>query len=227
MDESLSMQNQCSVQRISLKFKSYQQNEKPTQINHLCPKCKSLHPLTKSASKTQVGNGQYISVLFIILVIIDIHGHRFEIFMLVSGIHENVDLVLGIKNTFELEGIINLRESCLSFLNRSIPFFLKEQIILKPREQRFIKIKVPSVDEISGLVIVILLDKKTLKLTFVRNKASLDVTNSSFKMVIFNMKEMLAILDLRSIGFYKIKHGLLKQILSKYFRFESADVLCE
>ena len=28
---------------------------------------------------------------------IDIHGHRFEIFMLVSGIHENVDLVLGNK----------------------------------------------------------------------------------------------------------------------------------
>ena len=37
--------------------------------------------------------------------------------MLVSEIHENVDLVLGIKNIFELEGIINLRESCFSFLN--------------------------------------------------------------------------------------------------------------
>ena len=36
-----------------------------------------------------------------------IHGHRFEIFTLVSEIHENVDLILGIKNIFELEGIIN------------------------------------------------------------------------------------------------------------------------
>ena len=33
MFESLSMQNKCSVQRILLKFKLYQQNEKPTQIN--------------------------------------------------------------------------------------------------------------------------------------------------------------------------------------------------
>ena len=45
--------------------------------------------ITKFAFKTQriqVGNGQYISVLFIIPVIIDIHGHRFEIFTLVSEI---------------------------------------------------------------------------------------------------------------------------------------------
>ena len=44
--------------------------------------CKSLHSLPKFASKTQriqVGNGQYVSVLFIIPIIIDIHGHRFKI----------------------------------------------------------------------------------------------------------------------------------------------------
>ena len=59
-------------------------------------KCKSLHSLPKYASKTQriqVGNGPYISVLFIISTVIDICGHRFEIFTLVSEIHENVDLV--------------------------------------------------------------------------------------------------------------------------------------
>ena len=38
-----------------------------------------------------------------ILVIVDIHGHRFEVFMLVSEIHDNVYLVLGMKNMFELE----------------------------------------------------------------------------------------------------------------------------
>ena len=38
--------------------------------------CKSLHSLPKFTSKTQriqVGNGQYISVLFIIPIIVDIH----------------------------------------------------------------------------------------------------------------------------------------------------------
>ena len=71
--------------------------------------CKSLHSLQKFASKTQriqVGNGQYVSILFVIPIIIDIHDHRFEIYILVSEIHENVDLVLGIKNAFQLEGVI-------------------------------------------------------------------------------------------------------------------------
>ena len=43
----------------------------------------------------------------IIAIVIDVQGHRFEIFTLVLEIHENVDLVLCIKNIFKLEGIIN------------------------------------------------------------------------------------------------------------------------
>ena len=72
--------------------------------------CKSLHSLPKFASKTQriqVGNGQHVSVLFVIPIIVNISGHVFEIYTLVSEIHENVDLVLGIKNMFELEGMIS------------------------------------------------------------------------------------------------------------------------
>ena len=79
-----------------------------SKSHYLC--CKSLHSLPKFASKTQrlqVGNGQYVSVLFVIPIIIDIHGHRFEIYTLVSEIHKNVDMVLGMKNVFKLEGVIN------------------------------------------------------------------------------------------------------------------------
>ena len=47
--------------------------------------------------RIQIGNGQYVSVLFIIAIIIDICGHRFEIYTLVSEIHENVDIVLELK----------------------------------------------------------------------------------------------------------------------------------
>ena len=66
--------------------------------------CKSLHTLPKFTATTQkIQVGQCIGVLFIITVIVEIHGHRFEIYMLVSEIHENVDLVLGIKNVFELD----------------------------------------------------------------------------------------------------------------------------
>ena len=79
-------------------------------------RCKSLHNLPKFASKMQriqVGNGQYVGVLFVIPVIVEINKHRLEVFMLVSQIFDNVDMVLGIKNLFELEGIIDSRESIL------------------------------------------------------------------------------------------------------------------
>ena len=72
---------------------------------------KALHSLLKFALKTQriqVGNRQHISVLFIIPVIIEKAGHRVEIYTLVSKIHDNINLVLGSKNVFELEGVFNL-----------------------------------------------------------------------------------------------------------------------
>ena len=80
-----------------------------SKSHYLC--CKSLHSLPKFMLKTQiiqVGNRHYVSMLFVIPKIIDIHGQRFKIYMLLSKIHENVNLVLGIKNVFELEGVIHL-----------------------------------------------------------------------------------------------------------------------
>ena len=68
-----------------------------------------------------------MSVLFVIPIIVDTHSHRFKVYTLVSEIHENVDLVLGIKNVFKLGGVINSWECCLCFLNRSIPLFLKKR----------------------------------------------------------------------------------------------------
>ena len=55
--------------------------------------------LPKFASKTKnilVGNGQHVSVLFVILVKVDLQGCRFEIYTLVLEIHCNLDMVLGI-----------------------------------------------------------------------------------------------------------------------------------
>ena len=146
--------------------------------------CKSLHTLTKFSASTQriqVGNGQCISVLLIIPVIIEVHGHRFKIYTLVSKIHENVDLVLGIKNVFELEGVINSRDCRLKFLNRSVPIYPEKELILKPDEQKLVK--VPFVDDISGLAIIKIIDRRTnstllIKLKFTCNKEILDMKNA-------------------------------------------------
>ena len=96
--------------------------------------------------RVQMGNGQCVAVLFVIPVVIDVYDQGFEVFTLVSEIHDNVDLVLGMKNVFELECVIDTQDSSFKLLNRSI----------------------------SGIAIVKLLDSReqcavVLKLKFIKN----------------------------------------------------------
>ena len=76
-------------------------------------------------------------------------------------------------------------------------------------------VEAPFIDEISGLAIIKVLDKNILntmllKLKFTWNFATIDVTNSSLETVTFYSKEMLGIVNVRSIGYYKIKQGILQ-----------------
>ena len=175
--------------------------------------CKTLHALPKFSSNTQriqVGNGQYVSVLFVIPVIIDIHGHRFEIFTLVSEIHDNVDLVMGMKNIFELEGVIDSQDSCFSFLSRSIPFFSVTAVEIAPITQKMVVIEAPFVEELSGMAIVKILDMKEqatsmIKLKFIRKKAGLKITNKTHETVTFGWTEMIGSCRLEIIRFLQDK----------------------
>ena len=111
-------------------------------------------------------------------MIINIHGHRFEFFTLVSKIHNNVDLVMGMKNIFELEGIIDSRDSCFSFLSRLIPFFPVMTVEITPKSQKMVIVEAPFIDELSGMAMVKILDMNDqttnmIKLKFIRNRAVL------------------------------------------------------
>ena len=66
-----------------------------------------------------------------------------------------------------------------------------------------------------------------IKLKFTHNTAMLDIANNDTETIIFKPEEMIVIVDLRSLGYYKIKQGILQQHLSKYYRSERADTLCE
>ena len=79
--------------------------------------------------------------------------------------------------------------------------------------------------------IVKLLDKLAqsvimLNIKFLRNVAMLDITNSNLETLILNPKEVMGILDLRSLGYCKIKQGVLQQNLSRYYKFKSAEKVC-
>ena len=84
---------ECSILIDTYASKSYMSKSYYMQ-------CKSLHTLPKFAltmQRVQVGNGQCVAVLFLIPVIIYVCRHKCEVFTLVSGIHDNVDLKLGMK----------------------------------------------------------------------------------------------------------------------------------
>ena len=55
----------------------------------------------------------------------------------------------------------------------------------------------------------------------------LDIVNNGSDTIIFNPEAMLEIVDLRSLGYYKIKQGILQPNLSKYYKFKRADTLCK
>ena len=82
------------------------------------------------------------------------------------------------------------------------------------------------------MVITKMLDTKeqktlTTKLKFIRNRAIFKVTNSTHEMVTFNPKEMLGVVDMRLLGYYRIKQGVLQQNLSCMYHFESVNKVCD
>ena len=94
-----------------------------------------------------------------------------------------------------------------------------------------IPIESPFIEEISGMAIVKIVDQgqkmlMMLKLKFIRNKATLNITNNTRETIIFDKRTSIGILDLRSLGYYKIKQGVLQQNLDKYYQFGEVDKIC-
>ena len=92
-------------------------------------------------------------------------------------------------------------------------------------------IEAPFVEELSGMAIVKILDMKEqatsmIKLKFIRNKAVLKITNKTHKTVTFGWAEMIGVVDLKSLGFYKIKQEVLQEHLGKHYHFELMDDIC-
>ena len=165
-------------------------------------------------------------------MIIDIHEHRFKIFTLVSEIHDNIDLVMGMKNIFELEGVIDSRESCFSFLSRSIPFFPVMTVEVAPASQKMVMVEAPFIEELSAMAMVKILDMKVqttnmIKLKFIQNKAVLKIKNKTCETITFGRTGMMGVVDLRLLGFYKIKQEVLQEHLNRHYHFELADDVCD
>ena len=93
-------------------------------------------------------------------------------------------------------------------------------------------LEAPFEEEITGMAITKLLDIKeqitlTMKIKFIRNRATFTVTNETHETVTFNPTQMFGIIDLRSLWYYKLKQGVLQQTLSHIYHFEPANKVCD
>ena len=102
---------------------------------------------------------------------------------------------------------------------------------IAPKSQKIIIVEAPFIEELSGMAMVKILDMKEqttkmTKLKFIRNKAVLKITNKTHKTVTFGRTKMMGIVDLRSLGLYKIQQEVLQEHLGRHDHFELADNVC-
>ena len=102
---------------------------------------------------------------------------------------------------------------------------------ITPKLQKMVIVEAPFIEELSGMAMVKILDMKEqttnmIKLKFIRNKAVLKITNKTHETVTFERTEMMGIVDLRSLGFYKIKQEVLQEHLGRHYHFKLADDVC-
>ena len=77
-----------------------------------------------------------------------IQGHIFEVCILASEIQDKMDFTFGVKNMFELEGIIDSRTCSVNFLNRSLPIFPVAHHKIKLGKMAYVKVRILFVEKI-------------------------------------------------------------------------------
>ena len=125
-----------------------------------------------------------------------------------SEIQQNMDIILGVKNMFEVEGEIRCRTSQFKFLNRSLPTFTLSTHRIKVDAKAYVKAKVPFIEKLSGHAIAKLLYKGslgTMKIRLVDNLTVIQIINNTPSTMYLSPEESIGVVDLRSLGYYNIK----------------------
>ena len=171
-----------------------------------------LHKYSKFNSmirNLQVGNGELVVTLFVISFVFKVGNHLFEVYTLVSEIQQNMDIILGVKNMFEIEGEVSCCTSQFKFLNRSLPIFPLSTHRIKVGAKAYVKAKVPFIEKLSGGHAVAKLLYKgslgTMKIRLVDNLTALQIINNTPSTMYLSPEESIGIVDIRSLGYYNIK----------------------
>ena len=169
-----------------------------------------LHDMPKyvtTCTGIRIGNGSIVPALFVVPILFMACGHTFEIFTIVAEIDDDMDLVFGFKNMVETEGLLNTRTGEFAFIGRSIPIFPQNDLDVKPGEKAYVKIRAPFCDKLSGMICAKFFSRdvvNTLRIKIQDNQGVVQFVNHQDEIVHLRKEKAVGILDLRSIGYFKV-----------------------
>ena len=181
----------------------------------------------------RIGNGCIVPALFVIPILFMACGHTFEIFTIVAEIDDDMDLVFGFKNMVETKGMLNTRTGEYNFIGRSIPIFPQNDLDVPAGEKAYIKVKAPFCDKLSGMICTKFFSRDmvyTLGVKFQDNQGIVQFRNGSNETAQLRKDKAVGILDLRSVGYFKVGYQKMVNMAesSKTFKmYHYKQIKCE
>ena len=204
----------CTSALMTLKF--YKDNP----VLHKAPKFKS------TVKSITVGNGQTIPVQFIVPVQMIFEEHRFEFYCLVLDAPDTNQIVIGIKEMYELEASLNTRSRKLEFMNRAAPVTTLKKEVIPPGEERHVQLAAQFCKKLTGKAIMkILLPNPlhTLMVEMKNNAISMYIMNRDSKPLILPTEEVIGVIDTRSLGYFTVQYEQLENHLKEKYHFPKAN----
>ena len=195
-----------------------------------------LHDMPKfvtTCTGIRIGNGSIVPALFVIPILFMTCGHTFEIFTIVAEIDDDMDLVIGFKYMVETEGMLNTRTGEYDFIGRSIPIFPQNDLDVSAGEKAYIKVKATFCDKLSGMICTKFFGRDmvyTLRVKFQDNQGVVQFRNGSDETAQLRKDKAVGILDLRSIGYFKVGYQKMVNMAesSKTFKmYHYQQIKCE
>ena len=179
------------------------------------------HKIPIPGASVKVGDGRAIPILFAAPIVLQIDGHVFEVFCLVTDIGTN-ELVIGMKALVELEASVNISEFRVDFQSRSLALYPSQSSRIDHGQTSTVRVNVPFPHELSGFGIVkVMLNNilHTLYARFCRNELYIDIGNTLGYPLYLDPQVSIGVLDARSMGYFQMSHRTLQQQLMPKYTF--------
>ena len=181
-------------------------------------------------TKIAAAGGRIIDVQFIINVLLNIHGHRFQVMVMVAPISKGLEVLIGIKNLIEMEGAVDLRSMSLLITPRMAYGRSMHDCEIPPGESKCISLladtekavigralfRIPSTHECNSYLVY-----------FKDNVARVRITNNQSVPYKIEQNDIVGHIDLRSVGYYRLDTEKIHRMLDQLYEFETLDSLLD